>query len=218
LKRVLVVLFVGPLALAALGTIRVGVIWISLLPPPPLRTSAKGTILQSGVTIVVPGQERIAHHRVVIRAASIYEAGHARPNPDDPFAGAYLLPGLNDLHAHWPPRAVPGQLELFAFLHLSYGVTAVSMGDDFDGSSVAAREGVDSSRLPGPRVLTCGKIVDGDPPLLRGSLVANSAEQSAAIANEIADASFDCIKGYDELTEESAIALLSARDTERLRR
>jgi hypothetical protein len=182
-------------------------LWWSLLPP--VHEGRPEVDLRfADVTVIVPGQSRREHMQVRVSRGRIAEIGPAAEGAEGPYVGAYLLPGLTDMHVHWPPAAMPGQLELFAFLHLYHGVTTVrSMGDNFEGASLRAKEGIEQGLFEGPRVLSCGPIVDGDPPLWRGSLVVRNAVEARAAAAAVADAGFDCLKVYDSLSEESAVAL-----------
>ena len=95
----------------------------------------------------------------------------------------YVLPGLTDMHVHFPPPALSGQTELFAFLMLYHGITAVRDAGDVDGqSSAPARDGVASGLFPGPRIFSCGPFLDGDPPLWGNSIVIGSPEEARAAA------------------------------------
>jgi cytosine/adenosine deaminase-related metal-dependent hydrolase len=200
----LLVIVVGLLAVAALA------VWRALAPPAPLQLPAQGLVL-SDVTLVEPGRARAANRRVVVEGGALAGISDAQPAAGDPFAGAFVLPGLNDLHAHFPPASIPGQTELFAFLFLYHGVTGVRDAGDVDGTaSVPARQGVASGAFPGPRIQACGPFVDGDPPQWRNSQVVRTPEDGRRAVAEIARAGFGCVKAYNGLSEPALTAVREA--------
>ena len=182
----------GSLAIVALA------VWAVLRPPAPLALPEPGGVLE-GVTLVEPGVARRESRRLVVEGSRIVQIEPATGSAG-PFAGMFVLPGLVDLHVHFPPPTLPGQTELFALLHLAHGVTTVRDAGDTDGRSTEpARRGVAEGRFPGPRVLACGPLVDGDPPLWESSLVARTPEEGRAAVRRIAEGGFDCVKAYDGL-------------------
>lgn len=202
--RLVVRLGVGVIATLA---VLAAVVWWILRPPAPLALPAAGATLD-GVTLVEPGASRRVGMRLVVSGDRIESVSAMQGDADAPFAGATVLPGLNDLHVHFPPPSLPGQTELFAFLYLYHGVTAVRDAGDPDGTSTApAREGVAAGRFAGPRVLACGPFVDGEPPIWKNSIVVDGPEAARAAVRTVADAGFDCVKAYNELDAASLAAL-----------
>ena len=178
------------------------VIWRVLQPPAPLPLPPRGFVL-SDVTLVEPEVGRHPHRRLAVEGAQIASIEAAKPAADDPFAGATVLPGLNDLHMHFPPPTIPGQTELWAFLFLYHGVTAVRDAADIDGTVTAlVRQGISEDRFPAPRHLACGPFVDGDPPRWGNSIVARTPEEGRRAVQQVFAGDFDCIKAYDGLSEE----------------
>lgn len=174
--------------------------------PAPMPIPDPGVTLR-GVTVVNPGQGRLEGRDLVVEGDRILSI-EATAGADDGFAGAFVLPGLADAHIHFPPTALPGQTELFAFLFLYHGVTLVRDAGDLDGTATApAREGVASERFPGPRILACGPFVDGPGALWGNSIVVEDAEQARSAARAVAGAGFDCVKAYNELSAEASHAL-----------
>jgi hypothetical protein len=204
--RLLVVLLV---LLAASALAIYAIVW----PPAPLALPAPGAVLD-GVTVIEPGASRRPGMRVTIEGTRIARIA-AAPAPQGPFAGMFVLPGLTDMHAHFPPPTLPGQTGLFAFLHLYHGVTALRDAGDPDGqSSEPARQGVAAGRFPGPRIFACGPFIDGDPPLWRNSIVTRTPAEGRAAVRRVADMGFDCVKAYNEL---DADTLAAVRDEARAR-
>jgi cytosine/adenosine deaminase-related metal-dependent hydrolase len=165
------------------------------------------------VTIVNPGGAHVAGQRLVVREgsiASIEPAGAAAGEPAS-FAGAFVLPGLIDMHVHFPPDTGLRQTDLFAFLFLAHGVTTVRDAGDVDGTATPpARDGVREGRFPGPRIFACGAFIDGPDPIWKNSIVASTPEQGMAAVEKIAAGGFDCVKVYDRLTPEVLAAVREA--------
>lgn len=168
-------------------------------PPAPLALPAQGVVLD-GVTLIEPGVSRRAEMRLRVDGAQIVEVQPAAANVESPFAGMYVVPGLTDAHVHFPPPTLPGQTELFAFLHLYHGVTTVRDAGDTDGQSTEpARRGIAEGRFPGPRVFACGPFVDGERTIWKNSIVARTPDEGRAAVHRVADAGFDCVKAYTDL-------------------
>jgi cytosine/adenosine deaminase-related metal-dependent hydrolase len=179
-------------------------------PPGALALPERGAVLD-GVTLIRPGEGREAHRRVVVRDGAIESIEAASPDAAGPFAGAYVMPGLVDLHVHFPPAALPGQGELFAFLLLAHGVTAVRDAGDVDGTATdPVRRGVAEGRFPGPRVFACGPFVDGEPPLWKNTLRARTPEEGRAAVEAVAARGYDCVKAYNELDAGTLAAVREA--------
>ena len=116
--------------------------------------------------------------------------------------GRYLLPGLTDMHAHvfTADALVP---------YLANGVTTVR---NMWGGPMALemKEAVAEGRIPGPRIVTAGQLLDGPPKIWAGSTeVADTAEAAALVAQQAADG-YDFVKVYSRLSPEVLDAILAA--------
>jgi imidazolonepropionase-like amidohydrolase len=193
--------------LVVVVVILAGGVGIALLlrPPAPLEVPEPGATL-SGVTVVTPGIHRRQGQRVVVQGSSI-EAITDDPAPGGPYSGSYVLPGLIDMHVHFPPPAGLGSTELFSLLFLYHGVTTVRDAGDIDGTSTEpARQGVENEEFPGPRILACGPFVDGEGALWPNSRIVRDIYDAEPVVAEIAR-EYDCVKAYDRLTPEVARAV-----------
>lgn len=188
--------------------------WLAVLlaPPAPLEIPEQGFTL-AGVTLVVPGSDGRRETRVDIRGEGGKIASVSPSSESGPFAGMTVLPGLTDAHVHFPPAAIPGQSELFAFLMLYHGITAVRDAADVDATATApARDGVANGIFPGPRVFACGPFLDGDPPQWGNSIVINSPDDARAAVRKVAEGGFDCIKAYNKLEADELTAIHEEAD------
>ena len=183
----------------------------SLMPPDPLVMPEQGAVLE-GVTVVQPGVGRYAAQRVVVEGGAIADITPAFGEGGE-FAGAFALPGLIDMHVHFPPDTGLRQHEIFAFLFLLHGVTSVRDAGDTDGTSSApVRDAVRSGALAGPRSFACGPFVDGPPARWPNTVVVEDAMQARAAVDRIAAEGWDCIKVYDRLKLPELAAIHAAAD------
>ena len=196
----------GAVLLAVLCVIGFSLWWV-VRPPAPLPVPDRGAVLE-GVTLVEPGASRRSGMRLVVEGEAIASIESAGGSAGGGFSGAFVLPGLTDVHVHFPPPSLPGQIELFSLLHLLHGVTTVRDAGDIDGAStLPAREGISSGQFPGPRVFACGPFVDGDPPLWGNSLVSRTPEEGRVAVRQVAEQGFDCVKAYNGLDAPTVAAV-----------
>lgn len=106
-------------------------------------------------------------------------------------AGKHVLPGLWDMHVH---LRQPEEMALF----LARGVTGVR---NMLGSPLHLqwRSAVARGEQVGPRIITAGPLVDGDPPSRQGSLLLTRVETVDAVLDLHRKAGFDFIKVYSGL-------------------
>ncbi len=213
-KRIVIILvgFVLVFAAAAAGV-------LALLQPPRLPVPERGSFTLRDVTVINPGAERLAHVDVVVESGRIAAlrpaAGHdpAGP-PDEPGAfsclGCFALPGLIDMHAHLPPRVAVGNERLFSLLFLANGVTMIREIGSPDGSAYDVRDAIDSGEFPGPRVASCGWVLDGDPPARANNLVLRTPDDARAAVAEAVRHGARCLKLYNMLSREVVLALAEA--------
>lgn len=190
---------------------------VVVLPPSPLVPPEQGLTLRN-VTWIVPGKARASNQCIVVQGSLIKEVGpdssaivgpgYQEATTSTGFSGAFVMPGLTDVHVHFPPPTLPGQTELFAFLHLYHGVTSARDAGDVSGTSSApALEGLRSGRFAGPRLVSCGYFVDGPDPLWGNSLVVETPEQGRAAVRRLAAEGFACVKAYNGLDRTSLDAI-----------
>ncbi len=120
-------------------------------------------------------------------------------------AGAYLIPGLWDMHVH---ATFEGRVETFFPLFLANGVTGIR--DTWGSLEVAdsARAAVERGELAGPvRVVVAGNLVDGPARILPGSQVALTPEDGRRIVDSLHAAGAPFVKVYWSLTRETYLAI-----------
>jgi imidazolonepropionase-like amidohydrolase len=120
----------------------------------------------------------------------------------------WLMPGLVDMHVHMFDR---GEL----LQYLANGITTVRNLHGLN-RHLAWRDSLARGTMTGPRLITAGPILDGDPPT-RGTntLVRNAAEATAQVDSQAA-AGFDWIKVYDNISPEAYAAVTAAAARHRL--
>jgi len=117
--------------------------------------------------------------------------------------GLFVIPGLWDMHVHFTEvaRTFP--------MFIANGVTGVrNVGGDLD-QLLKWRADVAAEKLLGPRIVTCGPIIDGPDPAAHGPtiVVANAAEARKAV-DDLKRRGADCIKVYDRLPREAYFAII----------
>ena len=150
---------------------------------------AQSTAAFVDVNVVTMQDERVLPRRtVLVRDGRIAATGHADSvaAPEDAVrvagGGAYLMPGLADMHAHpVDPLLHP--------VYLSYGVTTVQYLNAFDE--------VRGWPVDGPRVEACAGPVIG----------VRTAEEARGTVAAHAAGGFRCIKVYDDVSVEAYAAL-----------
>lgn len=172
-------------------------------------------VVISDVTVIKPGVGRVEHQDVLLRAGLIEEVRPHSPNGSDApdLTGGFLVPGLIDMHVHLPPTILDGQVRLFSLLFLMYGVTSVRETGSVDGSWVRLREAIDRGDFPGPRVYSCGRILEGRRRALPFSEVVATPETAQRVVAERAASGASCIKVYPSVRapELSALRTSAAR-------
>lgn len=214
IRRILQVLLGG----AVLGAAVIGVLWTTLQAP-RIETPQRGHLVFSHVTVVNPGGERRSAQTLVVdgpRIATIADdAGEGRDDGSTRrYRGAYVLPGLIDMHAHYPPPLMMQEYEMWDLLYLAYGVTTVRDAGHPDFSKAGSyvlgiRERLGAGEIPGPRVFTCGQILNGISSVPGQRVVRHAAEARAAV-DDLAAAGVDCVKVYSHLSPEALVAIREA--------
>ena len=198
------------LAVVALGVVAIAlVLWVFRVPP--LAVPAQAELGLADVTVVNPGGNRAPHRSVRLAGGRIVAIDADAPaGADGRYAGIFVLPGLIDMHVHHPSASSPRDLRLFGMLFLAHGVTTVRDTGCFDDSIWEVRRRVDRGSEPGPRVVACGPILDGEPPVWPGSRVVRSPAEARAAVDDVVAAGADCIKVYERLDTETLAAVRTA--------
>ena len=138
-------------------------------------------------------------YTVVARGEQIVEVGPTANVPVPREArivdgrGKYLIPGLVDFHVH-----VRDARELDEYVR--HGVTTV-VSFRATETTLRLRERVRAGTIAGPRILTAGPLIDGDPPIWPGAstTVVTSEADAVAAANEHCRNGYDLLKVYNNL-------------------
>jgi imidazolonepropionase-like amidohydrolase len=223
------------LALAAAVTAALAAfVWTKIRPPSTatagLIAVAGPDLVLRGVTVINPGSGRRENCVVTIRGGRIVEvaaeaagdasagAGDAPATPANPastveaaYRGAFLLPGLVDMHTHLPPASPLNLTSYFCLLYLLHGVTTLRDCGDVDGTAVpSARRALERGELPGPRVFACGPFISGGPPRWVNTVVVEGPDEMEGVVAKLSAAGADFLKAYEDLTVAEIRALVAA--------
>jgi imidazolonepropionase-like amidohydrolase len=218
MRRIL--LAVGALTLVG-GALLALLVWRALRLPAPQRAASRIFSLVD-VTVVEPGRSRREHQTLTVRRGTIRRVGPTSSADDvglfGELRGAFVVPGLVDLHAHLPPDNALRLTPYAGLLYLAHGVTSIRDAGDVDGTAIpAARRTFGRGRHPGPRVFACGPFVGGAPARWKNTIVLERPEDAEAVVARLAAEDFDCVKSYDGLDVPRIRALEAAADRHGLR-
>jgi imidazolonepropionase-like amidohydrolase len=202
-----IALFLGIVLATLAGS--AAAVWLGLQPP-ALPVPPRGAFTVKDVTLIDPTEDRREHVDVRVEAGVIRSVEPAAPGQapgDVACRGCFALPGLMDMHAHLPPRAAVGNERLFALLYLANGVTTIREMGSADGAAYAIRDEIEAGGFPGPRVASCGRVLDGDPPTRPNNVVVRTPEEGRAAVREAARRGARCIKLYNMLAREVVLAI-----------
>ena len=118
-------------------------------------------------------------------------------------AGKFLIPGLWDMHVHFTEVA-----RTFPLL-VANGVLGVrNMGGDLS-DLLRWRADVADGKLVGPRIITCGPIIDGPEPAAHGpTIVVSNAVEAKQTVDMLKERGADCVKVYDRLPRDAYFAII----------
>ncbi len=113
--------------------------------------------------------------------------------------GKYLMPGVAEMHGHYPNPDAREFTEAVLYLYVANGVTLVR-GMQGNASHLPLRDAVEAREIMGPRLLVCAPSMSGDD--------VTRPEDARRLVREAAAAGFDHLKVHEGLTPEvySAIA------------
>jgi len=178
------------------------------------RVAAADFVLPD-VTVITPRVERLTAQDVGIAGGRIERIGPAAslisPTALMEYRGMYVLPGLFDMHMHFPPGNILHLTEHALLLFIAHGVTGVrALGDGTGTSDLAAREAL-AHGVPGPEMFTCGPFVAGTSALRwPNTIIVHRPEEAEGIVDRIRAAGNVCIKAYEDLSPEKLRALREA--------
>ncbi|MEQ8690830.1 MAG: amidohydrolase family protein [Pseudomonadales bacterium] len=115
--------------------------------------------------------------------------------------GAYIAPGLMDMHYHL-------MVQEHATLNMLRGVTTIRnmWGNP---QTLAWKAAVEEGSLPGARIITAGAIIDGSPAIQAGPELTDPEDAELFVLRQ-KRAGYDFVKTYSRLTPDVFAAILDA--------
>ena len=162
------------------------------------------------VNVLPMDNERVvAGQTVLVADGRIVQTGAAADVmvPDDVTvidgSGKYLMPGVAEMHGHYPNPDAQEFTEAVMHLYVANGVTLVR-GMQGGASHLPLRDAIEAREIIGPRLLVCAPAISGNN--------VTQPEDARRLVREAAAAGFDHIKVFEGLTPEvfSAIAETAA--------
>ncbi|HUP21849.1 MAG TPA: amidohydrolase family protein [Thermoanaerobaculia bacterium] len=173
---------------------------LGLLGCAPAAREVDGDLAFVGATVLpMVDQSRLEDHTVVIAGGRIVAVA-----PSDSLSlsadttvvdasGKFLMPGLAEMHGHYPQDADSQFARDVLFLYVANGVTFVR-GMQGGPQHLPLREAIARGEVLGPRLLVSA-------PMLHGNAVTDP-DQAEALVREAAAAGFDHLKVHEGLTLE----------------
>ncbi len=178
-------------------------------PITQLPDTGSGTLAIVDVTVIVrPNEPALLHQTVVVTDGMITAVGPAASTavPGSavriPGSGRFLMAGLTDMHVHVFDR------DEF-LLYLANGITTIRNLSGY-AMHLAWRDSLAAGTIAGPRLVTSGPILDGDPPMRSTNTVLRDAAAAEAEVHREADAGYDLIKVYDDISPVAYRAVTAA--------
>jgi len=186
-----------------------------ILPLSAQQRSPEDTLVLTEVNVVdVRSGEIRADQTVIIVKNRIMAVGprkqthYPRKAPTINGRGAYLIPGLWDMHVHlvfgdWFPLAQQITLPLF----VANGITGVrDMGSELE-TVQRWRNEIEGGRLVGPRIMTSGPMLDGPNPRFPSSIAIATPEDGRRAVNDLKQAGADFIKLQSLIPRDAVFAI-----------
>ena len=156
--------------------------------------------IQPDMTVVISGK-RIARvspsARVKPQAGKVVDA-----------TGQYLIPGLWDMHTHvYFDGTASAGTDLILPLFLANGITGIrDMGSELE-AVLQARADVAAHRLPGPRLVVSGPMLDGPKSPYKASMAIVTAEDGRKAVDQLKARGVDFIKVQSLVPREAYFAI-----------
>lgn len=165
------------------------------------------TLLLHQVTLVdATGAPSRRDVDVLIRGERIYRIAPNLPAPPGAVIvkaqRKFLIPGLWDMHVHiWDANlAFP--------LFLANGVLGVRNTGGHPDDLRRWREELRQGKRLGPRLIACGPVVDGSPPIHPDhSVIVKDVAQGRPAVDDLKSQGWDCIKVYDNVPRDAYFAI-----------
>ena len=125
--------------------------------------------------------------------------------------GQFLIPGLWDMHVHiW-------DADLAFPLFIANGITGVRNTGGHPEELKRWRQELAEGKRLGPRLVACGPVVDGPPPIHPDhSLVIENATQARTAVDQLKSQGWDFIKVYDNLSRDAYFAIAAEAKQEQI--
>ncbi len=185
-----------------------------LLFAPLLSAQTKPLAIVNGQVIDMRG-ERPHRATLIIRSGRIERVASpsaALPADVDTLdaAGAWIIPGLWDMHAHIWSRTL-----LFP-MYVAHGITGVrDMGSSLP-QWLAWRDSVSRGLVDGPHAIVSGVIVDGLSPFNNMYVQVKGADEGRALVRDLKGRGADFIKVYDRLSVDAYYGIMAAAKAARI--
>ena len=142
---------------------------------------------------VLPGQTVLVDGRRIVRVGPSSEIEVPDGATVIDGRGKFLMPGVSEMHGHYPNPEAREFTEAVLFMYIANGVTLVR-GMQGGEAHLQLRDAIEAGEIVGPRLLVSA-------PSLSGNSV-ETVERAEQIVRDAAEAGFDHLKVHEGLTLE----------------
>jgi len=184
------------------------------LPAPPKSVSSDFVLRD--ITIIKPlvSRTKVASLSVSNGNMSLSSVTKNAAEFDDKYAGAFILPGLINMHSHSPSKNLLNLGPMFGLAAVLHGVTTWRDAIDADGTGVTAlREQIANGKWPTPQVVACALITKGETRWLNSNIL-EQVKDAPSLVKSLKQRGYDCIKSYENLNIDLIAAIKKAANEE----
>jgi len=185
-----------------------------------LLLAASAVTAQTKPLAIINGQvidmrsEQPYRATIIVRAGRIEQVSTTARIPNDAdtldASGAWIIPGLWDMHAHIWSRTL-----LFP-MYIAHGITGVrDMGSSLP-LWLAWRDSVSRGLVDGPHAIVSGVIVDGLSPFNSMYVQVKTPDEGRALVRDLKARGADFIKVYDRLSVDAYKSIMTAAKEARI--
>jgi len=180
------------------------------LPSPPKSVSSDFVLRDVSIINPLVSRTKIASLSVSNGNMSLSSVNKNADEFEGKYAGAFILPGLINMHSHSPSKNLLNLGPMFGLAAVMHGVTTWRDAIDADGTGVPAlREQIASGKWPTPQVVACALITRGETRWPNSNIL-EQEKNAVALVNSLKERGYDCIKSYENLSAGLIAAIIQA--------
>jgi imidazolonepropionase-like amidohydrolase len=181
------------------------------MQPDDVLVLSGGTLIDVRTGQCTPDAVIVIEHGRIMRVGQGSEVQLPSVARIEDVSGAWMVPGLMDMHVHLTSDPMATQL---LPLYLACGVTTVRDVGGLITELVLLRDALRAGERLGPRLFLAGPLLDGLPPLWPSiTILVNTAMRARSAVRMLVDQGVDFIKIYNNVPQDSLEAIVAEAHT-----